>query len=338
MRGIRRLYAAAVIGSAVGAAASAAGPATPVVYEDDYILVGAGVAEAGLAPIHIGDALTLRIEVEFDPRIVQIETLDGTYFDRALSATPGARLSESGGAPIATEIDGRLRLSASRRFQFLDCPRDMSRCPGSKRYELPVMTIAYRVADPGGGSASNRSARFRPWPGIVTVAASIPFDFGNDIGESVPGGAYPEPQPIAAREAVGPVMLLAGGLLLASGWLASVRRRPSSAVAMSRTVRLSRRWQRALAALDDAGLSDEEWSDLLRRSVVWYCLDELQRNPYDWLSAEGEQVVDADTGELRQFFLELLHEVGIEQSRRDDFLARFAILSNHPLAAEHRTA
>lgn len=339
MRGIRMLFAAAVIGSSVAAVASAAGPWTPIVYEDDYILVGAGVVEAGLVPIHLGDTLTLRIEVEFDPRHVQIEKLDGAYFERAFSAMSSVRLRESDGPSSITEVDGRVRLATSRQFQFLECPPEMSRCPGSKQYEMSVMTMAYRVADPGGGPASNRSARFRPWPGIVAIAPSIRFgDSNDDLESSLPGEAYPEPQPVAAREAVGPVMLLAGGLLLATGWYAGARRpRTSRLASSSRTARLNR-WQRALAALADAGLSDEEWCDLLRRSVVWYCRDELQRNPYDWLSPESEQIVDPDAGELRPFFLELLHEVGIERTRRDHFLARFATLSDHPLAAEHRTA
>ena len=71
-------------------------------------------------------------------------------------------------------------------------------------------------------------------------------------------------------------------------------------------------------------MADDEWSDLLRRCVTWYCMDELGRNPYAWLGATASDAAsgtDSPSG-LREFFLDVLHQESIDPSRRADFLDR----------------
>ena len=67
-------------------------------------------------------------------------------------------------------------------------------------------------------------------------------------------------------------------------------------------------------------MPDDEWSDLLRRCVTWYCMDELGRNPYAWLGAAAG---GADTpAAAREFFLDVLQQESIDPSRRADYLDR----------------
>ncbi len=78
-------------------------------------------------------------------------------------------------------------------------------------------------------------------------------------------------------------------------------------------------------------MADDEWSDLLRRCVTWYCVDELGRNPYAWLGATASDVAsntDTPSG-LQEFFLDVLHQETIEQDRRADYLDRLLGVTGH---------
>ena len=113
------------------------------------------------------------------------------------------------------------------------------------------------------------------------------------------------------------MLIAAGALLLLVGFLTSEReRRPQPLAARSHDS--NSRWEQALAALKDDTIPDDEWSDLLRRCVTWYCVDELGQNPYAWLG-EGTDDVDAPAG-AREFFLDLLQQESIGSSRRAAYL------------------
>ncbi|MGH8167809.1 MAG: hypothetical protein ACREQ1_11250, partial [Woeseiaceae bacterium] len=209
-----------------------------------------------------------------------------------------------------------------------------------KTYDLPLMTIAYRI-NAASGSEAARSARFTPWPGSVTLVPAIPFEAGAEaeLDAVLPGGAWPEPKPADGGAVAGPVLLAAGGLLLAGGFVAGRQRRFRPQAATKRHHPASR-FERAAVRLQQADLSDEEWSDLLRRCVTWYCVDELSTNPLDWLR---EPVTYArrdnnDTTACRALFLDVLAESGVEKKRRDAYLRRFHAVTGGAAASGEMAA
>ena len=302
-----------------------ANESVPIVYEDNYVTVHAGLPEAGTRAIHLGDPLSLLIEVVFDARQVQIENLDDDVFQRVFSAIPSIRLY----APaIVTTREGsgdRIRVTGYWRLQVLACPDDLTSCPGPRSYVLPVMTLAYQLIGDAGSTRDGRAARFRPWPGKIDVAAAITVapGLGTTLTDILPGGAYDSPQPVAEFASARVPLFAAGALLLLTGFLASARQhRPR--VLTARPHDSNNRWEQPLTHLADDTMPDDEWSDLLRRCVTWYCMDELGQNPYAWLGAAAGVAADGiDTpAGTREFFLDVLHQERIDQSRRDEYLAR----------------
>lgn len=299
--------------------------ALPTVYEDAHVVVHAAVVEAGNEPMHIGDSLTLSVEIAFDREQVQVEAPDGDWFQRSFSSLPGVRLYRSDPMTRMTDAAGRARLAMRWHFQIVDCPEAMPNCPGLKAYELPLMTIAYRISGAAGSEAA-RSTRFTPWPGTITLAPAIAFEAGAeaDLAAVLPGGAWPEPKHAGGAAAAGPVLFAAGGLLLASGLVVGNHRRLRLQAAPRRHRPVSR-FERAAVRLQRPDLSDEEWSDLLRRCVTWYCADELSLNPLDWLRENASHAAydERRTAACRALFLDVLAETGVERERRDAYLERF---------------
>ena len=187
------------------------------------------------------------------------------------------------------------------------------------------MTVAYQLIDDAGSTADGRTARFRPWPGKIDVASAIAVvpDSDATLTDILPGGAYDSLQPIAEVAPARSMLLAAGALLLLTGFLASAReRRPPSLAAQSQNS--DSRWEQTLASLSGDTMPDDEWSDLLRRCITWYCIDELDRNPYAWLGAAASDAAgDTDTpADVRDFFLDVLHQESIDPGRRADYLDR----------------
>lgn len=295
----------------------------PIVYADDHVTVRAEVAEAGSAAVHLGDTLTLVVELAFDPDEVQVETLDESWFRRTFADVAPVSLYRSGQPETAPVSSGGMRLAMHWQFQIVGCPPGLDHCPGAKRYELPLASVAYRLLATGDRVAANRSARFIPWPQSLTVAPSIAFDPEGDtaVDAVIPGGAWPAPKMLERSYMVGGVMLAAGGIVLASGFVTGRRRRTPEASA--RLARPDSRCEQAALRLADATLEDEAWSDLLRRCLAWYCLDELGCNPAAWLHGAGPPP-ESHAAECRALFLDVLAETGIGAARRDAFRARFA--------------
>lgn len=347
----------AVIALLLAAAGVSSQESVPIVYEDNYITVHAGLPESGARAVHLGDLLSLVIEVVFDARRIQIEILDDDVFQRAFSGMPAIRLYAPAIVTTRKESGDRVRVTTYWRLQVLGCPDALTSCPGSRSYELPVMTVAYQLIDDAGNSADSRAARFRPWPGKIDVAPAIAVipGSGTTLTDILPGGAYDSPQPIAELAPARSMLLAAGALLLLTGFLASAgERRPQPLAARSRDS--NNRWQQTLARLEDDTMPDDEWSDLLRRCITWYCLDEFGRNPYAWLGAEasdtasgaetpegarkfffdawgakaGDAASSAETPEdAREFFLDVLQQASIDPSRRADYLDRLLGVTGH---------
>ncbi len=307
------------------AASISAKESAPIVYEDDYITVHAGLLESGSSVVHLGDPLSLVIDVVFDARQVQIENLDDDVFQRAFSGMPSIRLYAPAIVTTQKVSGDRVRVTGYWRLQVLGCPNELTSCPGPRSYELPVMTVAYQLIDDARSSADGRAARFRPWPGKIDVAPAIAVIPGSSttLTDILPGGAYDSPQPVAELAPARSMLLMAGALLVLTGFLASARERQPQTLA-ARSHDSNSRWELTLARLKDDTMPDDEWSDLLRRCVTWYCMDELGRNPYAWLGAAASDAAsstDTPAG-VRDFFLDVLHQESIDPSRRADDLVR----------------
>ena len=300
----------------------------PIVYEDAYVTVHAGIVESGMQAVHIGDPLSLIVDVTFDADIVQVENLNDDVFQRAFGGMPGVRLY----APATTamlEVGKReVRISTQWTLQFIDCPVDMTICPGSKLYELPVMTIAYQLTSDTGGSPDSRSARFRPWPGSLAIASALAVTpaAGVDLAEVLPGGAFDDPQPVAELAPSRSLLLLAGAILFAIGFVANGRARRPQSLAL-RAHDSGRRWEQAIVELRDDSMPDNEWSDLLRRSLTWYCMDELDMNPYEWIGSAASDAATNPAPEARALFLDVLQQHSIEPQGRSKYVSRLLDLT-----------
>lgn len=313
----------AVISYLLLPASVSAQTSTPIVYEDEYVTVRAGLLESGTTAVHLGDPLTLIINVAFDAQQVQIENLDDAVFQRIFSAMPAIRQLASSTVTTNKESADRVQLTGHWRLQVVTCPDQLTSCPGLRSYELPMMTIAYQLIDDAGGRTDGRAARFRPWPGKIDVATAVTViaEPGATITDSLPGGAYDKPQAVAEFAPARFALLAAGVLLLVVGYFSSTHdRRPGSLTIRSHDH--DSRWQHTLVSLKEDTLADDAWSDLLRRCVTWYCIDELSLNPYSWLGATASDVANStDTAsELRDFFLDVLHQETIAEDRRAGFL------------------
>lgn len=305
----------------------------PTVYQDDNIIVRAGIVEAGTAAVHIGDALTLSIDVLFAPDRVRIENLDDEWLQQAFAATPQIRQYRTSTVQTRKRTNGRVGISGEWQLQVLDCPPQITSCPGPGSYELPVIALSYELADADGRfSSDRRSVRFQPWPGSIGVAAALAGELQTDasIVDVLPGGAYPAPLAITKASPGGTTIVVAGMLLFAAG-LAMARRVQAPAHTVAVSTAPSSRWEYALYRLFDDTLDDEQWSDMLRRSFAWYCTDRLRLNPYSWLGAAAvdRKSVSAAEAPLREFFIEILSQADIRPDRRPQFRERLMSLTGH---------
>jgi hypothetical protein len=315
----------AVIGFLLMAASSSAKESAPIVYEDNYVTVHAGLLEAGSKAVHLGDPLSLVIEVVFDARQVQIENLDDDVFQRAFSGMPSIRLYAPAIVTTHRESGDQVRVTSHWRLQVLGCPDGLTHCPGPRSYELPMITVAYQLIDDAGNTADGRAARFRPWPGNIDIAPAIAVipESGKTLTDILPGGAYDSLQPVAELAPARLMLVVAGALLLLTGFFASARgRRPQTSAARSHNS--DSRWEQTLTRLENDTMPDDEWSDLLRRCVTWYCVDELGQNPYAWLGAAASDAAGAGntSADAHEFFLDVLHQENIDPSQRADYLDR----------------
>jgi hypothetical protein len=89
--------------------------------------------------------------------------------------------------------------------------------------------------------------------------------------------------------------------------------------------KIRRRWEKVLVYVEDKGesLSDEEWSDLLRRCLTWYCRDEMGINPYTWLTEGAGFGESARVSGFREYFMEVLNQEGVGRESRSGYVARF---------------
>lgn len=293
---------------------------SPTVYEDEHLRVRAGIVEAGLQTLHIGDAMTLEIEVSFDADAVRVEELSDESVRQAFASTPAVRLYRTGPAGSRTDSGNRVNVSRRWQLQVLDCPAEMPSCPQSLSYDLPSIALSYRlVGAEGNPSADTRAARFRPWPGVIDLTPSLPIGAApiQGLREIIPGGANVTPLKLNSSFAGGGLLFAIAIGLICAGVLATGQRQQKPVRRISARAPVTR-WERAFLSLDDANVPDEEWADRLRRCFTWYCVDELHVNPYAMLDSVGIRPSEgvAVEARYRQFFLDLLDTAAIAEEQR----------------------
>lgn len=308
------------------ATGAAAAQVVPIVYQDEHVLVRAGIAEAGRRSIHIGDVLSLELRVQFDNHYVRLEKFDSEYFQRSFSSQPGFRLFSP---PVVTHEDlekDRVEIRAVWSFQILGCPAGQEICGDSKTYELPVISTSYQLIDNAGQVLNDKSFRFRPWPAKFAISSALPAaaDLRDGFSDYFPAGAYPEMFPSGESSYSSSLAVLVGGILLAAAF--GTRLSASGSLHGLQTKKSAgRRWEYLLMQLRDSLLQDEQWTDELRRCVCWYCLDELRVNPYVWLTDELAATAVLPNAEAcaRTFFIDMTSQGNIESGGREQCLARF---------------
>lgn len=297
-----------------------AGPGTPVVYEDDYVVIRAAVPDVGRKAIHIGDELTLEIGVEFDHRAVRIESLDADYFLRNFADQAAITLS---GAITQDKSE------TSWSFQILDCPVDQVVCPGEKVYELPIFTLSYQIIGQGGRLLNDKTVHFRPWPETIPVTPalmSVPPD-ASGFASAFPAGAYPEPVAVDVRT-LAPILLIALAVILLLVSLLGRFSRTHLPFSMQNHPPPAKPWEGLLMALQDDDLDGALWADSLRRCVSGFCVDELSINPYEWLGPADTATSNAirELDGIRNFFIEVTKHGHVDVGARQGFLAEFVNL------------
>lgn len=305
---------------------SCAAQSLSTVHEDSYLSIQAGVGEVGQQAIHIGDVLSLEFRVRFDESQIRVERLDSDYFHRSFSSQGGIRLLAPPKAELLNLGSGRVESRATWTFQVLDCPTDRNPCAGVKSYQLPSFALSYQLIDENGNVLNDKSIRFRLLPhslGVAPALVTLPGD-GGRLEDSFPDGAYPAMFEIAPRRIAAGLLIAVGSLLLALSVSERFIGGPSARSAR-RSRRAMTRWEILHLQLHDSPMSDEQWSDRLRRCIAWFCNDELGLNPYLWINTENSQATIKDelAERTRALFMDLVNDGHIEQHRRDEYLQRF---------------
>lgn len=199
------------------------------------------------------------------------------------------------------------------------------------------MTIAYQLGA-NGSTPDSRSARFRPWPGALSLSSAVAIASGADAspGDTLPGGAYAEPIPVDAPGQARTPLLLAGIALLVAGFATGRRGHSEQPVAVRKATNHSR-WQVALERLADDSLGDDEWSDLFRRALTWYCTDGLGINPVSWVGGAPGGREGSDLQPARNLYLDALQEERIDRERRKEFRSRLEGLEQHSVSTSEST-
>jgi len=297
----------------------------PEVYKDEYITIRSGVMESGNQPINLGDLLTLVIEIDFRSNEVLVENLSEDIFRRNWGSEKGLVLISPPDVDLRNNADGTTTLRGLYPFEILGCPGEMISCAGPKMYPLPVVSMGYQIIDASGVVVNNKSVRFNAWPGILTVVPVLPVHHEGlaEFETYFPDGGYSGSLGYTDRYSGGLWTALAGGLLILSSF-APMLFTAKTPRRLDTSRKSGKRWESVLGILQDEtrSLTDEEWSDLIRRCAVWYCLDEYAFNPYNWLSFPDTGTTSVPQ-EFRQYFIDVLNEESVDKARRAGLVQRF---------------
>ncbi len=302
----------------------------PEVYEDDYIIVRSGIAEAGKKPVNLGDSISLTIEAEFLASEVIVENLDEQLFERSWGSEKGISLIDRPEVTQENLADGKSIVRSTFNFQVLDCPGELTSCRGNKLYELPVFSVGYQIIDGGGNVVNNKSVRFNTIPSHIVVmqALDIRGEGGLDeLSAYLGNSGYPTSMGVPEDEAASMWPIFAGGLILLVSFFPVLLTNSNGMRRTESRNRMNTRWESILDRISSASdnISDEEYSDLLRRSATWYSLDELGENPYEWIS---DQKAGNQNQKFREFFIDVLNQEGINKEKRQEYVSRFSAITS----------
>lgn len=307
-------------------------PLIAEVYTDQNLTVRASVLDMENRIIKFGDVLQMVIDIEYDSSTISITEIGPEFFTQAWPEDMGAFLLESTSNTQPASSGGVAKSTNIFRFQIMACPEGKVLCKGSRFYNLPEFTLEYTSLDGTGDDVEATPVLFRPWPENLMIASAIPLGEEGELNSFAtyfPTGGYPNPltgqdlrQSYASMLAGGLIFLLGGILMSPFSFL----KRKSSAE------RSKKRWQEVLDTLKSGEIQeDKRFLDEFRKCLVWYCVDELDVDPFYWLKHEEEVMEDAHKGggELtgyRDLFIEVLHS---PSGKNSDLLDRFTTLIAH---------
>ena len=303
------------------------------VYRDEDITIHAGVSELPGRIIHFGDVLPLVVDVSYNADRVSVDELDDDFFTGAWAEGDEPVLVDRQTSRRSGPGKSVERLRTVFRFQILDCPGEQWTCPGTREYLFPEFSLNYRIVEGVTATVTTKSQGFRPWPSILTVSSAIPLDDEDQLypfQKYFPTNAYPDPVSGSDRTAeslgfvgIGMAALL-GGILM---W--PFRFKKSSPFA----AKAPARWQELLQELQDDDAEDEKrYFDRMRRCLVWYCTDELDTDPFDWLQRakrESDEQGDETLTSLRSLFIDLLHNPAGQGSELQTRLSNLIVHDAH---------
>ena len=302
----------------------------PEVYQDEYVTIRSGVMESGKQPITLGDQLNLSIEIDFKSNEVQVESLTEEIFVRNWGAEKGLSLT---GPPVVTLTNhdaGSTTMRAVYPFQAIDCPASLPACPGHKLYPLPVVSMGYQIIDASGAVANNKSVRFNVWPGTLSVTQVLPVEHEGlgEFSSYFPDGGYSGSLAYTEPYSEGLWTALVGALLLLTSFGSGMFGGDNMPRRTEASRKAGTRWENILGLLQDEkrSLTDEEWSDLIRRCASWYCMDEYAFNPYNWLTVpDSGQGQDLQT--FKPYFFDVMNQESISKGQRAGYVQRFRQLA-----------
>lgn len=293
-------------------AAQEASPAT--VYTDDHISVNAELEDLSGQIVHFGDVISLVFDISYDAGKVRVKQPDTTFFTNAWPQSRGPYLVDERLTRKSGSADGFDTIHAVYRFQILSCPDEKKVvCRGTRQYEAPEFTLEYQLVDADGNASGTETASFRPWPTALIITPAIPLGEEGELflfSKYFPNGGYP--QPLSGTDHAGLSLgLLGGGLvfLLGGVLMSPFGFMKKKSIGSKPAVR----WQRVLQQLQSEEFQDDaHFHDEFRRCLVWYCNDELDIDPFDWLRRpeeapdKGQEGTD-EHAEIHQLFIDATH-------------------------------
>ena len=301
------------------------------VYRDEQVVVSAGVVNLENRIVHFGEMLSLVVNVAYNPGTVRLQEMDTDFFISVWPDKMGPYLLDYQTSP-QPEPGATIHESRSvYRFQVLACPDGKILCKGSRFYELPEFALEYQIIDEAGNEVSAETVQFRPWPTTIMIATAIPLGEEGELNPFAtyfPTGAYPnllsgeDFRYLSAGMVAGGLFLFLGGILMSP--FSFLKRKAFAAKEVSR-------WEVVLKDIQSGAIKDEDkYLDALRKCLVWYCVDTLKVDPFNWIKHE-EEVSERPKGtddfaEFKTLFIDLLHS---PRGQRDALLGRLTSLVAH---------
>ena len=279
------------------------------VYTDDNISIESGIVDLESKILHFGDVLSLVVNITYKNNMIPIAEITPALFTDAWPEGQGAYLLEhnsvitSGSTPVS---------SNEFRFQILACPDEEVLCRGTRQYLIPEFSFSFQILDESGTEVSVETVQFRPWPPTVMIGSAIPLGEEGELNTFptyFPTGAFPDP--LSGKDDDTSSSLIAGSLFLLLG---GILMSPFSFFKSGSSVQKTKtRWEEIQEQLHAGAFEDDaHLLDAIRKCLVWYCVDELDIDPFYWVKHQEEVSSKQQKGteefeEYRKLFIDVLH-------------------------------